>query len=151
LASLEPGVRVSTGNPGDANNLFNVSIGGGDFRLTRLTVDGGGIGDPVTGGGAQNFLVDTVQEIPISSFNFDMKTGVTSVGAVNIVSRTGGNEYHGSGFGYFRDHNMSAYPTLNRVAFDPDPFFRRLQAGFALSGPIIKNKLVFFTNLERLN
>ena len=151
LASLEPGVRVTTGNPGDANNLFNVSIGGGNFRSTRLTVDGGGIGDPVTGGAAQNFSVDTVQEFQISSFNFDMKTGVTSVGAVNIVSRTGGNEYHGSGFGYFRDHNMSAYPTLNRVANNPDPFFRRLQAGFALSGPIIKNKLAFFTNLERLN
>src|SRR5499426_1338338 len=151
LASLEPGVRVSVGHPGNANNLFNVSIGGGSSALTRLTVDGGNIVDPVTGNAAQNYSVDTIQEFQISSFNFDLKTGVTSVGAVNIVSRTGGNEYHGSGFGYFRDHNMSAYPTLNRLDNNPDPFFRRLQAGFALSGPIIKNKLAFFTNLERLN
>jgi carboxypeptidase family protein len=151
LASLEPGVRVSTGQPGNANNIFNVSIGGGGGAFTRLTVDGGNIVDPVTGGAAQNFSVDTIQEFQISSFNFDMKTGVTSVGAVNIVSRTGGNEYHGSGFGYFRDHNMGAYPVLNRVPNNPDLFFRRLQAGFALSGPIIKNKLAFFTNLERLN
>jgi hypothetical protein len=151
LASLEPGVRVSIGDPGDANNLFNVSIGGGNSALTRLTVDGGNVVDPVTGGAAQNYSVETVQEFQISSFNFDLKTGVTSVGAVNIVSRTGGNEYHGSGFGYYRDNHMSAYPTLNRVANNPDPFFRRLQAGFALSGPIIKNKLAFFTNLERLN
>jgi hypothetical protein len=151
LASLEPGVRVSIGDPGDANNLFNVSIGGGSSALTRLTVDGGNIVDPVTGGAAQNYSVETVQEFQISSFNFDLKTGVTSVGAVNIVSRTGGNDYHGSGFGYYRDNHMSAYPTLNRVANNPDPFFRRLQAGFALSGPIIKNKLAFFTNLERLN
>lgn len=151
LASLEPGVRVSTGQPGNANNIFNVSIGGGGSAFTRLTVDGGNIVDPVTGGAAQNYSVDTIQEFQISSFNFDLKTGVTSVGAVNIVSRTGGNEYHGSGFGYFRDHNMGAYPILNRVPNNPDPFFRRLQAGFALSGPIIKNKLAFFTNLERLN
>ncbi|HEU0183704.1 MAG TPA: TonB-dependent receptor, partial [Blastocatellia bacterium] len=151
LASLEPGVRVSIGDPGDANNLFNVSVGGGNSALTRLTVDGGNVVDPVTGGAGQNFSVDTVQEFQISSFNFDLKTGVTSVGAVNIVSRTGGNEYHGSGFGYYRDNHMSAYPTLNRVANNPDPFFRRLQAGFALSGPIIKDKLAFFTNLERLN
>jgi len=151
LASLEPGVRVSTGNPGDANNLFNVSIGGGNSDLTRLTVDGGNVVDPVTGGAAQNFSVDTVQEFQISSFNFDLATGVTSVGAVNIVSRTGGNEYHGGGFGYYRDNNMSAYPTLKRVANNPDPFFRRLQAGFTLGGPIIKNKLSWFTNLERLN
>jgi hypothetical protein len=151
LASLEPGVRVNTGAPGNANNLFNVSIGGGNSFSTRLTVDGGNIVDPVTGNAAQNYSVDTIQEFQISSFNFDLKTGVTSVGAVNIVSRTGGNEYHGSGFGYFRDHNMGAHPTLNRVPFNPEPFFRRLQAGFALSGPIIKNKLAFFTNLERLN
>jgi len=151
LASLEPGVRVNTGQLGNANNLFNVSIGGGATSATRLTVDGGNIVDPVTGGAAQNYSVDTIQEFQISSFNFDLKTGVTSVGAVNIVSRTGGNEYHGSGFGYFRDHNMGAHPTLNRVPFNSDPFFRRLQAGFALSGPIIKNKLAFFTNFERLN
>ena len=151
LASLEPGVRVNTGQLGNANNLFNVSIGGGATSATRLTVDGGNIVDPVTGNAAQNYSVDTIQEFQISSFNFDLKTGVTSVGAVNIVSRTGGNEYHGSGFGYFRDHNMGAHPTLNRVPFNPEPFFRRLQAGFALSGPIIKNKLAFFTNFERLN
>lgn len=151
LAALEPGVRVSTGNPGDANNLFNVSIGGGNSDLTRLTVDGGNIVDPVTGGAAQNFSVDTVQEFQISSFNFDLATGVTSVGAVNIVSRTGSNEYHGTGFGFYRDNHMSAYPTLNRVANNPDPFFRRLQVGFTLGGPIVKDKLVWFTNLERLN
>lgn len=151
LASLEPGVRVTTGQLGNANNLFNVSIGGGSSALTRLTVDGGNIVDPVTGGAGQNYSVETIQEFQISSFNFDLKTGVTSVGAVNIVSRTGGNEYHGAGFGYYRDNNMSAYPTLRRVPNDPEPFFRRLQAGFSLSGPIVKNKLFFFTNLERLN
>ncbi|MGE0103047.1 MAG: carboxypeptidase regulatory-like domain-containing protein [Blastocatellales bacterium] len=151
LASLEPGVRVSTGNPGEYNNLFNVSIGGGDSSLTRLTVDGGNVVDPVTGSAAQNFSVETVQEFQISSFNFDLSTGVTSVGAVNIVSRTGSNDYHGSGFGFYRDNNMAAYPTLNRVANNPDPFFRRLQAGFSLGGPVIRDKLVWFTNLERLN
>ncbi len=151
LAGLEPGVRVSTGSPGDANNLFNVSIGGGSSDSTRLTVDGGNIVDPVTGGAAQNFSVDTVQEFQISSFNFDLATGVTSVGAINVVSRTGGNEYHGNAFTFYRDNHMSAYPTLNRVASNPNPFFRRLQAGFSLGGPIIKDKLVWFTNLERLN
>jgi hypothetical protein len=66
LASLEPGVRVSTGNPGEYNNLFNVSVGGGDSSLTRLTIDGGNIVDPVTGSAAQNFSVETVQEFQIS-------------------------------------------------------------------------------------
>lgn len=151
LASLEPGVRVSTGNPGEYNNLFNVSIGGGESNLTRLTVDGGNVVDPVNGSAAQNFSVETVQEFQISSFNFDLSTGVTSVGAVNIVTRTGSNDFHGTGFTFYRDNNMAAYPALNRVPNNPDPFFRRLQMGFALGGPIVKDKLVFFTNLERLN
>jgi len=50
LALLEPGVSVSAGNPGNANNLFNVSIGGADSSLTRITIDGGSVLDPVTGG-----------------------------------------------------------------------------------------------------
>ena len=86
LAQLEPGVKVSTGTPGQYNNLFNVSIGGGNSALTRLTVDGGNIVDPVTGYAAQNYSVDTVQEFQISTFNFDLSTGVTSVGAVDRKS-----------------------------------------------------------------
>src|SRR5262249_56098682 len=102
----EPGVRVSAGQPGNANNIFNVSAGGGSSALTRLTVDGGNIVDPVTGGAAQNYSVDTIQEFQISSFNFDLKTGVTSVGAVNIVSRTRGNQYPARRFPFFLDHPL---------------------------------------------
>ncbi len=151
LASLEPGVRVSTSNPGDANNLFNVSIGGASSALTRLTVDGGSVVDYVTGGAGQNFSVETIQEFQISTFNFDLATGVTSVGAVNIVSRTGSNDYHGSAFVFYRDNNIAAYPVLNRDPKNPDPFFRRLQTGFAIGGPIKKDKLFWFFNLEDLN
>ncbi len=152
LAQLEPGVKVSTGTPGQYNNLFNVSIGGGNAALTRITVDGGNVVDPVTGYSAQNYSVDTVQEFQISTFNFDLSTGVTSVGAVNIVSRTGKNDYFGSAFAFYRDNHMSAYPTLKRVNNSTtNPFFRRLQGGFTLGGPIVKDKLVWFTNLERSN
>ncbi len=151
LAALEPGVRISTGSPGDANSLVNVSVGGASSALTRLTVDGGSIVDGVTGGAAQNFSIESVQEFQISSFNFDLSTGVTSVGAVNIVTRTGTNEYHGSAFAFFRDRNIAAYPVINRTAQTPDPFFRRLQSGFSVGGPIKKDKVLFFFNLEDLN
>src|SRR5262245_11033078 len=151
LAALEPGVRVGTSNPGDANSLINVSIGGAPSALTRLTVDGGSIVDYVTGGAGQNFSIESVQEFQISSFNFDLATGVTSVGAVNIITRTGSNDLHGAAFAFFRDHNISAYPVLNRDPINPDPFFRRLQSGFSLSGPIKRNKVFGFFNLENLN
>jgi hypothetical protein len=151
LAALEPGVRISTSNPGDANSLVNVSVGGADSDLTRITVDGGSVVDYTTGGSGQNFSVESVQEFQISSFNFDLSTGVTSVGAVNIVTRTGTNGLHGSAFAYYRDNNIAAYPVLKRDPLNPDPAFRRLQSGFSLGGPIIKDKLHWFTNLENLN
>ena len=151
LALLEPGVSVSAKDPGSQNNLFNVSIGGASSALTRLTVDGGSIVDPVCGGAAQNFSTETVQEFQISTYNFDLSTGVTSVGAINIVSRAGGNEFHGSGFLYFRDHNLSAVPTLQKPTKDFDPFFRRYQYGGSFGGPIKKDKAFFFGNVEWLN
>jgi len=151
LAVLEPGVAVNTGNVGNANVLFSVSIGGGSSALTRLTVDGGSILDPVTGNAGQNFSTETIQEFQISTFNFDLSTGVTSVGAINIVSRTGTNEFHGNGFLYFRDHQISALPTFFRPTQTFDPFFRRYQWGGAIGGPIKKDKAWFFGNLERLD
>jgi hypothetical protein len=151
LAALEPGVGVSTKNPGSQNNLFNVSIGGAPAALTRLTVDGGSILDPVCGGAAQNFSTETIQEFQISTFNFDLSTGVTSVGAINIVSRTGSNDLHGSAFLYFRDHSISALPTFFRPNKQFDPFFRRYQYGASLGGPIKKDRAFFFANYERLD
>ena len=151
LALLEPGVSVNVSSPGSANNLFNVSIGGSDGTHTRLTVDGGSIVDPVTGGAAQNFSTETVQEFQISTFNFDLSTGITGFGAVNIVSRTGTNDYHGSAFMFFRDHSLSAIPSLVHDPNNPDPFFRRYQYGGSVGGPIKKDRAFFFANFERLD
>ncbi|MCI0487299.1 MAG: TonB-dependent receptor [Blastocatellia bacterium] len=147
LAALEPGVSVSTSNPGNANNLFNVSIGGAPSALTRITVDGGSVLDYVTGGAAQNFSTETIQEFQISTFNFDLATGVTGVGAVNIVSRTGTNDFHGNAFVYFRDDSIAAVPTLQQGA----PDFRRYQYGGSFGGPIKKDRALFFGNVEWLD
>src|SRR6266404_5646167 len=151
LALLEPGVSVSVGNVGNANNLFNVSIGGADSALTRITVDGGSVLDPVTGGAAQNFSTESIQEFQISTFNFDLSTGVTSVGAVNIITRTGTNTYHGNGFIFFRDKSFAALPTFFRPAGVFDPAFRRYQSGGSFGGPIKKDRAFFFGNFEKLN
>ncbi len=170
LASLEPGVDVQfVANPGAGgpNNYFRVSIAGSTSTLTRISVDGANVNDRITGGTAQNFSQETVQEFQISTFNFDLSVGNTSSGAVNIVSRTGGNEFHGSGFYFYRDHNMAAFPAFKRpndpTAFNPaynnpdlrprlvDPFFVRRNTGVNLGGPIKKDKLFFFSNFEYTN
>jgi carboxypeptidase family protein len=147
LALLEPGVSVSVSSPGNANNLFNVSIGGASAAVTRITVDGGSVLDPVTGGAAQNFSTETIQEFQISTFNFDLSTGVTSVGAVNIVSRTGTNAFHGSALLFARDDQWAAVPTLQQGA----PDFRRYQYGGSIGGPIKKDRAFFFGNVEWLD
>ena len=98
-----------------------------------------------------NFSQEVVQEFQVSSANFDLSTGITAGGAVNVITRSGTNEFHGSGFFYFRDHNMSAYPYLQRDPLQPDPFFARRQPGFYFSGPIKKDKLFFFSSYEHIN
>ncbi|MFN0085963.1 MAG: carboxypeptidase regulatory-like domain-containing protein [Blastocatellia bacterium] len=170
LAALEPGVDVAFDpNPGAGgpNNYFRVSIAGSTQSLTRISIDGANVNDRITGGTAQNFSQETVQEFQISTFNFDLSVGNTSSGAVNIVSRTGGNQFHGSGFYFYRDHNIAAFPALRRpndpAAFNPgynnpdlrkrleDPFFVRRNTGINVGGPIKKDKLFFFSNFEYTN
>ncbi len=151
LAQLEPGVLVTPANPAQFNAQFSVSILGGPASHTAVTVDGGNVRNPVEGGVGTNFSQEVVQEFQLSSVNFDLSTGITAFGAINVVTRSGGNDFHGAGYFYFRDHNMAAYPSLNRNAFTADPFFARRQGGFWLGGPIKRDKLFFFFNFENTN
>jgi len=150
LAILEPGVGVeSVDNPGSSpNNFFRVSIAGAYQGLTRISVDGATINDRVTGGTSQNFSQESVQEFQISTFQFDLSTSTTSVGSVNVVSRSGSNTLHGSAFMYYRDHNLGAYPLLKRDPRHPDLFFARKQMGGSIGGPIKKDRAFFFFNGE---
>jgi hypothetical protein len=151
LAQLEPGITVAPGNPAQFNAQFNVSVLGGAASHTAITVDGGNIRNPIEGGTGQNFSQEIVQEFQLSSTNFDLSTGITAFGAINVVTRTGGNDYHGAGYFYFRDHNMGAYPSLKRNTITDDPFFARRQSGFWIGGPIKKDKTFFFGNFEYTN
>ena len=154
LAMLEPGVTVSANSVGQYNRLFDVNILGADSGngSVRITVDGATIADSVTGGTQQNFSQEVVQEFQLSSTNMDLSNAIGAGGAINIATRGGTNDFHGSGFFFFRDHNMSAYPYLQRVETEPaSPFFARRQSGFEVGGPIKKDKLFFFSALEHTN
>lgn len=123
LSALEPGVSVTSfANPGAlGNNFVRVSVAGAIFNQTRISVDGGTVNERITGGTGQNF------------------------------SRRGGNDLHGTGFFYYRDHNMAAFPGFGRSASNPDPFFARRQSGFSLGGPFKKDRFFWFTNYEHNN
>jgi hypothetical protein len=174
VAGLQPGVTVTynaTSGVLNQNSFFNVAVGGAPAFMTLISVDGARANDRITGGTSQNFSSEIVQEFQISTIGFDLSTGTVSAGAVNVISRSGGNDFHGSGFFFFRDHNMSAFPDLKRpteilsdgnrrsrlcndlssaeCASAQDPFFVRKQYGGTIGGPIKKNKLFFFGNYER--
>jgi hypothetical protein len=149
LAQLQPGVTVNLGNPAQFNAQFNVSVLGGPASRTAITVDGGNVRNPIEGGPGQNFSQEVVQEFQISTSNFDLSTGIAAFGAINVVTRSGTNNLSGSGYFYYRDESMAAYPSLARNSLSADPDFSRGQGGFALGGPILKDRLHFFGNYER--
>ena len=150
LATIEPGVTVAPQVAASKNAPIQVSILGAPSQTTLLTVDGMTIVDELdtAAGTGMNFSQEIVQEFQVSSVNFDLGTGITAGGAVNIVTRSGGNDFHGSAYFFFRDHNLAAYPALKRNSFNPNPFFVRRNPGFWLSGPVLKEKLFFFFNYE---
>jgi hypothetical protein len=151
LAQLQPGVTVVLGNPAQFNAQFNVSVLGGPASRTAITMDGGNIRNPVEGGTGQNFSQEVVQEFQISTANFDLSTGITAFGAINVVTRSGSNDFRGAAYTYYRDNNMGAYPSLARNSLTDDPEFARRQAGFVLGGPIKRDKVHFFGNFEYTN
>jgi hypothetical protein len=151
LATLQPGVTVNLGNPAQFNAQFNVSVLGGPASRTAITVDGGNVRNPVEGGTGQNFSQEVVQEFQISTANFVLSTGIAAFGAINIVTRSGSNDFRGAGYYYHRDQDLAAYPSLVRTRLTDNPDFARHQSGFVLGGPIKKDQVHFFGAYEYTN
>ncbi|HEY6251585.1 MAG TPA: carboxypeptidase regulatory-like domain-containing protein [Candidatus Angelobacter sp.] len=146
LAQLEPGVQIQDGGNFDPtkNGFSSISFGGRFGRTARIEVDGVDISDETVGTTTQNIPAGAIQEFQVSQSSLDLSTELTSSGAVNVVTRSGTNAWHGQGFYLFRDHSIAAN-IANR-----DIPFQRNQFGGRLGGPIIKNKLFFFADAERV-
>ena len=150
LAKLEPGVQPPTRAQGNRTYVPALGAPGGPSgRGTRVTLDGGSVMAFSTGGSVLGLSQEVVQEFQFATTNYDLSTGMTFTGAINVATRSGANELHGSAYYFFRDHTLSAYPNLKRDPANPDPFFQRRQFGFAVGGPIRRDRLFFFGNWER--
>src|SRR5262245_18500062 len=122
------------------------SIGGSNGRNNLITVDGG---ENEYGSGQARFDItpEAIQEFQVNRNSFTAEFGFTAGTAVNVITKSGTNSYHGSGYIYYRSDKTSA-----RNFFDftnPRADDRQLFPGFTFGGPIKKNKLFFFTNYER--
>jgi hypothetical protein len=146
LAQLEPGVQIQDGGNFDPtkNGYSSISFGGRFGRTARIEVDGIDISDETVGTTTQNIPAGAIEQFQISQSSLDLSTELTSSGAVNVVTRSGSNKWHGEAFYLFRDHALGAHLA------DHDIPFQRNQFGGRLGGPIIKNKLFFFVDAERI-
>jgi len=98
-----------------------------------------------------NFSQEVVQEFQLSAMNFDLSTGITAVGSVNIVTRSGSNDFHGKRLLLLpgpQHGRLSGFEAQTPSIQIPSS---RAQSGFWVGGPIFKDKLFFFFNLENQN
>jgi hypothetical protein len=148
LAQLEPGVQIQDGQTFDPTKAgySSISINGAYGRTPRIEVDGLDISDENVGTTTQNISLSSIQEFNISRSNLDLSTELTSAGAVNVATRSGTNALHGMAFYNFRDRNAL---TAN-FAEDVDGYYQRNNFGGRVGGPIVKDKLFFFLDGERM-
>ena len=147
LARLTPGVEIQDGKTFDPTKTryTGVSIAGRQGREARITLDGVDVVDEHVGTTTLNISQETIQEFQVSTSNADASTGITATGGVNVITKSGSNDFHGSAFAYGRGSNLAARP--NFAAAKPD--FDREQYGAGLGGRVIKDKLFFFGNFEK--
>jgi hypothetical protein len=128
-----------------------VSFGGSSGLNVDLSVDGGDNNDDFIGGFLQNYSPDALQEFTVRTAQFDADTSRTNGGSVIISTRRGTNDWHGDLAAYYRNRNLNARNQLDNPESSPKQPFSRENGVAAIGGPIIKDKLWFFTALEYVN
>jgi outer membrane receptor protein involved in Fe transport len=148
-----------SGRLSDITRMTPQAGGGGTFagqdnRLNNITVDGssfnnsfGLAGTPGERTGVAPISLYAIEQVQVSVAPFDVRQGNFVGAAVNTVTRSGGNQFHGSLYHQFRDQGLVGTDARGAVV-NPGTFNYRNSGGWA-SGPILRNKAFFFTNFER--
>ena len=127
-------------------------IGGGSYRDSYVTVDGAamnnafGIGSNLPAGGSPISL-DALDQVAISITPFDVRQSGFTGGGINATTKSGTNEITGTVYGYFRNQDMQGYQVADYKPITKTDS-RYLMYGASVGGPIIKDKLFFFLNVE---
>jgi hypothetical protein len=147
LLTLTPGVAITQGPDGDEINFNgqrgvfnNISLDGGDYN-------NGFFGEQLGGQRAAiDITLDAVKEFQVIASGANAEFGRTAGGVVNVITKSGTNQVHGSGFEYFRTESLTAATSDGKPLKD----FRRNQFGGTIGGPVVKDKIFLFGAFEQI-
>jgi len=150
LAYLTPGVVGSGGRRGDSNTNFVAN--GSRNSTSDVLVDGVTVTTVEQNSGITDLKfspsVDVVQEFKMQTNFFSAEYGQTGGAVVNMVTRSGTNDFHGTGYYFLRDAALNANDWFSNRAGRALPAFHRDQYGGVIGGPVIKNRTFFFGGYE---
>ncbi|WP_158819671.1 TonB-dependent receptor [Granulicella sp. S156] len=154
LVDLVPGANEGAGNslssggrPDDRRtNAAGLSINGQDESLNNWVVDGVDDNERIIGTIGVKPNVEGIQEITIQTNSYAPEAGRTAGGVINIVTKSGTNQFHGSAYEYFRNDIFDGRSVLQTTGNKPE--LRQNQYGGSVGGPILRNKAFFYFDYE---
>jgi len=153
FATLVPGVRASRGFSRVAVDMYAdqfVSINGSRSNQNQFQMDGGTNTTAGFNGPGLFPSVDMVAEYKVQTNNFSAEYSETAGGVVNVVTKTGTNQFHGALYEFLRNNIFNANDFFSNRAGREQPPFRFNQFGGTIGGPIRKNTTFFFFAYEGL-
>lgn len=151
LATLIPGAPMLNDNQLEMMTSLSVSqpVNGNRGNSNLLTVDGGfNLDSGSNNSQINNVGIDFIREVSVKTSNFSAEYGRNSGASINVVTRSGGNSFHGSLFEYLRNEKLDANSFTNNSNGVEKPPLRYNNFGFSFGGPIIKDKFFFFGGME---
>jgi hypothetical protein len=149
LALLLPGVAPPvSGSQLSTRGSFAMHANGGREENNNFLLDGVDNNDTDTRGYTLQPSVDAIQEFKIATNSYSAEYGSAAAGQINVVTRSGTNDFHGTIYDYLRNRDLDA-----RNFFDGSskPQYIRNQFGAGVGGPIIRNSTFFYANYEGLH
>jgi carboxypeptidase family protein/TonB-dependent receptor-like protein len=149
LAALVPGVSLGFHTDPTKSTQFAPQVNGGGGRNINYLIDGGDNNDDTVGGLVQLFPLDSIGEFNFETQRFRADTGRSNGGTLQVVTKSGTNQFSGAAFEFFRDRSLNSKTTTEELNGQDKGDYRRHQFGASLGGPIVKDKTHFFAAFER--
>jgi outer membrane receptor protein involved in Fe transport len=148
LAFLVPGVKQADSFDPTKNRSAVLSVNGNIGRDVNITVNGIDNKDSTVGGTVMQLPLEAVQEFLISTQRFSAANGRSEGAAINMITKSGTNAFHGSAFSYFREKQFNANETSPDGTESNPPYSRQFFGG-SVGGPIKRDRLFTFFAYER--